>query len=76
MGVGFRVAELRAAKGWTQQELSNRAGVSRATVLRLEGEPAPTRVDVRVLEKLARAFGVEPGYLLAPERPTRRGKAS
>ena len=60
----LRVAELRRAKGWTQKELADRAGVSRQTVIRAESE-ANRRLDYDVLEKLAEAFSVDPAYLIA-----------
>jgi transcriptional regulator with XRE-family HTH domain len=65
MTIRFRVAELRRAKGWTQQQLADAAAVSRMTVIRLESdESPPTRMDMDVLEKLAEVFEVEPGFLL------------
>ena len=47
----------------TQGELAERAGVRRATVNRVENA-APTSIDLRVLDQLATALGVEPGFLL------------
>lgn len=39
------VRELRTAKGWSQQELANRAGVAIQTVVRLEkGTPVRTLI--------------------------------
>ena len=64
MTIRLRIAELRAAKAWTKEELSERAGVSRATIIRVEADPPPSRVDLPVLERLAAAFDVEPGFLL------------
>ena len=73
MSLRFRVAELRRAKGWTQQMLAEEAGVSRATIIRLEdADEPPLRIDMAVLEKLAEAFAVEPGFLIAR---TLRGRA-
>lgn len=60
----LRIAELRAVKGWTQEQLAETAGVSRVTVVRIESGRS-RRVDLDVLEKLADALGVDPGYLVA-----------
>lgn len=59
----LRVAELRAERGWTQEELADRAGVSRATIIRIESDKN-RRADFEVLEKLAAAFNVTPGSLI------------
>jgi transcriptional regulator with XRE-family HTH domain len=53
--IGFRVRELREARGWTQTELAKRAGIRRATVNRLENQRV-TSIDLTVLEKLAKAL--------------------
>lgn len=67
----LRVAELRATKGWTQEELAERAGVGRITVVRIESNQN-RRVDFDVLEKLADALGVDPGYLIERADKKRR----
>ncbi len=59
----LRIRELRRARGWTQTELARRAGIRQATVSRLEGN-AVSSVNLGVLEKLAAALEVDPGYLL------------
>ena len=59
----LRIRELRRARGWTQTELARRAGIRQATVSRLEGN-AVSSVNLRVIEKLAAALEVDPGYLL------------
>jgi transcriptional regulator with XRE-family HTH domain len=69
----LRVAELRDAKGWTQAELAEKAGVSRATVNRIESD-TNRRIDFDVLEKLAGAFGVEAGRLIVEDSPRSRRK--
>ena len=61
--IGLRVRELRAAKGWSQRELARRAHVRQATVSHLEGGKVKS-LNVEVLEKLATALEVDPGYLL------------
>lgn len=59
----LRVRELREALGLTQAELAERAGVRRATVNRIENARV-TAIDLEVLEKLADALGVEPGFII------------
>ncbi|MFL5612418.1 MAG: helix-turn-helix domain-containing protein [Gemmatimonadaceae bacterium] len=73
--IRLRVAELRQAKGWTQKQLAERAGISRQTVIRVESE-SNRRLDYDVLEKLAGAFAVDPAFLIVHEaRPRRRAGA-
>jgi transcriptional regulator with XRE-family HTH domain len=62
--IRLRVRELREPLGLTQTELAERAGVRRATVNRIENAHI-TAIDLTVLEKLASALGVEPGFLFA-----------
>lgn len=65
--IRLRVRELREARGWSQSELADRAGVRRATVSDIETEK--TRgVDFDVLERLASALGVDAGYLVQTVR--------
>lgn len=69
------VKALRDAKGWTLQELAERSGVSRATILRLEHRQT-AGIDFATLESLARALDVAPGSLiqLATAEPPKRSK--
>jgi transcriptional regulator with XRE-family HTH domain len=64
----LRVRELREAKGWSQAELARRAGVRQATLSAIENE-LTTSVDFAVLDRLAKALEVDPGFLLV-----RRGR--
>lgn len=48
---------LRAQRGWTQEELAQRSGVSRVTISRFESEAEPSP-RVETLEKLADALEV------------------
>ena len=59
----LRVRELREALGLTQAELADRAGVRRATVNRIENARV-TAIDLEVLEKIADALHVEPGFII------------
>jgi len=65
-GFGAKLRGLRRAKGWTQKELADRAGISRQTVIRVESD-ANRRLDYDVLERLAEAFAVDPAYLIVSE---------
>jgi transcriptional regulator with XRE-family HTH domain len=57
-----RIRQLREAKGISQRELAEKAGLSREYVLRLEGaQQDPT---LGTLEKIAKALGVPVGMLV------------
>lgn len=57
---------MREAKGWSQAELAERAGVRRATLSVIEnGESA--RVEFDVWERIAGALGVPPAQLVVHE---------
>lgn len=70
--IQLRLRELRDAKGWTQAELAEKAGIRRATVNRIENAKV-TAIDLAVLEKLASALGVNAAMLVdhttAPSTP-------
>ncbi len=57
-----RIRAERDRRGWSQRELARRAGVPQYTVSRYEA--GVRKLDLDVLEKLARAFGVPPARLL------------
>jgi transcriptional regulator with XRE-family HTH domain len=59
----LRVRELREAKGISQVELASKAHVRQATVSAIENE-LTRRVDLDVLERLAVALEVDPGFLV------------
>ncbi len=59
----MRLRELRDARGWTQLELAERAGVTRSTVSRIEGGKVAS-LDLEVFEKLANALDVHPAVLI------------
>lgn len=64
-----RLRDLRLRKALNQQELAERAGITRATLSRLEAglqEPYP-----RTTRKLAAALGVDPEDLMEPRGATR-----
>ena len=60
--LGQNVRRLREAKGWSQEDYADRAGIHRTYVSDIErGKRNPT---VTVVEKLAKPLEVEPGRLL------------
>lgn len=61
--ITLRVAELRKAKGMSQAELAELAGIRRATLHAIE-KGTTRRIDFDVLEKLANALAVDPAYLI------------
>jgi transcriptional regulator with XRE-family HTH domain len=58
-----RLRTWRERKALTQDELAELAGVSRQTVVKLEGGLEPRPPTIR---KLAKALGVEPSELMDP----------
>jgi transcriptional regulator with XRE-family HTH domain len=65
--VAIRVRQVRTAKGWTQEELADRVGLSVRYIGMLErGVNSPT---VRVLSKLAAALQVDPLELIRRAKP-------
>ena len=61
--ISVRIEELRQVKGWSQAELARRSGVSQSTISRLEAGTTPS-IDLNNLERLAKALGCDPGYLI------------
>lgn len=61
--LGRRVAALRAERGWTQQQLADRLGMSRAAVSHLEA--AMSVASERTVTVLAGLFKQEPHELVA-----------
>lgn len=76
--IGRRIAELRAARGLTQEQLAERLGIDPTHLQKIEG--GRLNVTVRTLVTLAAALGCTPGELFeAPQsrevkvgRPRRR----
>ena len=63
----------RKAAGLSQEELAHRAGIDRTYVSALERSLYAAGIDV--LDRLAKALGVEAAELLQrPAPPTRRGQ--
>jgi transcriptional regulator with XRE-family HTH domain len=60
--LGTNVRRLREAKGWSQEDYADRAGIHRTYVSDIErGRRNPT---VTVVEKLAKPLGLKAGLLL------------
>ncbi|MEJ6009366.1 helix-turn-helix transcriptional regulator [Novosphingobium aquae] len=60
--LGKNVRKLREAKGWSQEDYADRAGIHRTYVSDIErGRRNPT---ITVVAKLAKPFEVQPGQLL------------
>lgn len=57
-----QVRILRKAKGWSQEELADRAGIHRTFVSQIER--ATKRSTIDTVDKLAKALGVRCGDLL------------
>ena len=55
-GLGWKVRQLRDAKGWTQEGLADRAGLDRSYVAGIEA--GLRNPSTKALAKLARALGV------------------
>jgi DNA-binding Xre family transcriptional regulator len=62
-----RIRTLRKSAGWTLAQLVERSGVSRATIVRLEGERTKG-VDFDTLDRIAQVFSVDPGSLIMRKR--------
>jgi len=62
----LRVREARNRRGWTQAALATRARVRRATIISLESGHRQ-RINLSVLEKVAKALGVPTPRLLREE---------
>lgn len=60
--LGERVKAFRKAKGWSQEELADQAGLHRTFISQVER--AAKRTTIRSVEKLATALGVTFGQLL------------
>lgn len=72
--VGRRVAELRAARGWTQEALAERAGVSLTYVRQVEG--GGENLTIETICKFAALFSVDARELfdLPASREKKRGR--
>ena len=69
----FRVnmRETRTARGWSQQQLADRAGMDQAAISRMEQEPT-RRITVDEAFDVAAALGCSPAFLFVPRSSTAR----
>ena len=65
--IQIRIRELRELKGWSQAELARQSGVGQASVSRIEGGET-SGISLGIVEKLARALGCDPAYLITERR--------
>jgi transcriptional regulator with XRE-family HTH domain len=68
--VAIRVRQVRNVRAWTQEELSERVGLSVRYIGQIERNQASP--SVRVLGRLSQALGVHPAELLTREPPPAR----
>jgi len=67
----FRIRELRQAKKWSQARLADEAKTRQATISGLE-TGATQRVELEVLDRVARALGVGAEDLIEQQRANKR----
>ncbi len=67
MTIGQKILNLRKARGWSQEELADRIGVTRQAVSRWESDTA--KPDADKLIGLCKLFGVSADYLLGLDMP-------
>lgn len=66
--LGARIAAMRKGKGWTQEELGEKLGLSAQAVSKWENDQSAP--DISLLLPLAHLFGVSADALLGEEKPT------
>lgn len=64
--ITLRIREVRLSRGMTQVELATAAGVQQAAISSLETRQL-RKIDVGVLERVARALDIDPALLLRSE---------
>ena len=62
---GEVIRMLRELKGWTQNELARRSGISATNISLLENDKV--EIGKKRVEQLARALGVHPAIIMFPE---------
>jgi DNA-binding Xre family transcriptional regulator len=65
--IRLRIKEVREERGWTQTQLGKAIHMRQAAISRLERRPVARRIDVRLLERIARALKCQLRDLLVIE---------
>lgn len=60
--LGAKIQQLREALGWRQEELAKKVGLTRTSIVNIEG--GNQRILLHDLDKFAKAFNCEPKVLL------------
>ncbi len=68
--IGRRIAEVRRERGWTQDFLAEKAGVTGGYIRQIEG--GMQNLSIRTLEWLAGVLKCKPIDLLQPAEPKKR----
>jgi transcriptional regulator with XRE-family HTH domain len=69
--LGYRIAGLRAGRGWSQNQLADVAGLDRTYVSRIEG--GRHNITILTLSRLAAALDVTAADLLTGDADASRG---
>lgn len=70
--LALNLRKLRRTRGFSQEELAHRARIDRTYISSIERSIYGVTVDI--LDRLARALGVEAHELLRPRNPARKGR--
>lgn len=62
--LGLNITYYRKLKGWTQEQLAEKAEISRTHLSNIEAPNAPKSVSLETLFEIAEVLGVEPARLL------------
>ena len=65
LSTGEAIRMLRELKGWTQDELARRSGISSTNLSALENEKL--EIGKRRAEQLGKAFNVHPAIIMFPD---------
>lgn len=63
----FRIRDLRVERGWSQEQLAAAANTNQSTISGLESGKNK-RVDLEVLDRIAKALQVSPEELIVPSK--------
>jgi putative transcriptional regulator len=74
-GIRNRIRELRAARSMTQQELADQIGVTRQTVIAIEGDKYSPSLEVAFRVATLFAVPLENVFQYTPPAPAKAGKS-